>query len=76
MGVEALYETHDLFLSQEKYIQDLLEKINMQQAQPISYLMSITKDLSQFKEDPFRDTTLYLSVVRSLLHMLRSLICY
>lgn len=55
-----------LFLSQRKYIVDLLKKIKMDGAKPTSTPISSTKTLFKFNGSAFRDLTMYRSMVGSL----------
>jgi hypothetical protein len=69
LGIEALQDDRGLFLSQQKYIFDLLEKTNMLHAKLVNSLMSTTDNLSLFKGDPFSNPTLYRSTVGSLQYL-------
>jgi hypothetical protein len=69
LGVEALHDTHGLFLSQRKYILDLLKRANMLGAKPISSPMSSSTSLSAFSGAPFSDPSLYRSIVGSLQYL-------
>ncbi|KAF5468810.1 hypothetical protein F2P56_012930 [Juglans regia] len=66
LGVEALYDGHDLYLSQRKYIADLLQRVNMHEAKPCSTPMSTTCTLSKFDGTDFQDQQLYRSTVGAL----------
>ena len=69
LSVEALQDDCALFLSQQKYIFDLLKKTNMINAKPVNSPMSPTANLSMFKGDPFCDLTLYRSTIGSLQYL-------
>jgi len=69
LGVEALLDDRGLFLSQQKYIFDLLKKTDMINAKPVNSPMSPSANLSLFKGDPFHDPTLYRSTVGSLQYL-------
>ena len=69
LGVEALPDPQGLFLSQRKYILDLLRKANMVDAKPLSSPMSTAAHLSQFDGAAFSDPTLYRSIVDSLQYL-------
>jgi hypothetical protein len=45
LGIEALQDDHGFFLSQQKYIFDLLKKTNMLHTKPVNSLMSTTNNL-------------------------------
>jgi len=53
-------------MTQTKYIRDLLQKINMAEAHPISSPMASNCKLSKQGADLFSDPTLYRSVVGAL----------
>jgi hypothetical protein len=69
LGVEALFDKHGLFLSQRRYITELLKKTNMLNANGVSSPMSSSASLSQFTGDAFSDDTLYRRVVGSLQYL-------
>ncbi|KAA0052371.1 putative mitochondrial protein [Cucumis melo var. makuwa] len=67
LGVEVSYPTNgDLFLSQSKYITDLLQRTKMLDAKPISTPMVSGPLLSAFQGEPFHDVHLLRSVVGAL----------
>jgi hypothetical protein len=67
LGVEVLSVKLGL-LSQRRYILDLLKKINMLEAKPITSLMAASSVLSALTGDPMKDT-LYRSTVGSLQYL-------
>jgi hypothetical protein len=69
LGVEALPDPHGMFLTQRKYILDLLKRANMLGAKTISSPMSSSTALSAFSGDPFSDPSLYRSIVGSLQYL-------
>jgi hypothetical protein len=69
LGVEALPASQGLFLTQRKYISDLLKKANMAACKPITSPMSSSTNLSQFDGAAFSDPSLYRSVVGSLQYL-------
>ena len=69
LGVEALMDPQGLFLTQRKYILDLLKCANMLGAKPITSLMSTFASLSAFTSVPFSDPSLYRSIVGSLQYL-------
>jgi hypothetical protein len=69
LGVEALTNPQGLFLTQRKYILDLLKCANMLGAKPINSLMSTFASLSAFTSVPFSDPSLYRSIVGSLQYL-------
>ncbi|KAF5475573.1 hypothetical protein F2P56_007367 [Juglans regia] len=69
LGIEICQNSQGLFLSQSKYILDLLQKTNMQNAKPVSTPMSVTTKLSAFDSSSFEDPLTYRSVVGSLQYL-------
>jgi hypothetical protein len=69
LGVEVLPDPHGLFLSQRKYILDLLKKSNMLSAKPVTSPMSSSKTLSRFDGEAFHDPSLYCSIVGSFQYL-------
>ncbi|KAJ9707528.1 hypothetical protein PVL29_002525 [Vitis rotundifolia] len=69
LGVEAIHTSSDLFLSQYKYIRDLLEKHNMLGAYAISILMSSTISLKLHDGAPLVDPSKYHQVIGSIQHI-------
>lgn len=66
LGIEVLPVKDGLLLSQQRYIQDLLNKTNMTNAKPITSPMASSSVLSAFTGDPMEDPSLYRSTVGSL----------
>jgi hypothetical protein len=73
LGIEAIPVKDGLLLSQQCYIRDLLFKINMTEAKPVSSPMASSSTLSAYTGDPMEDPTLYRSVVGSLQYLLLTL---
>jgi len=69
LGVEVLPIKDGILLSQQRYIQDLLRKTNMDFAKPITTPMSTSSILSAFTSDPMEDPSLYRSTVGSLQYL-------
>jgi hypothetical protein len=69
LGVEVLHDPYGIFLSQRKYILDLLKKSNMLSAKPVTSPMSSSKTLSRFDGEAFHDPSLYRSIVGSLQYL-------
>jgi hypothetical protein len=69
LGVEAIKSDHGLYLSQRRYISDLLRKTNMHEAKPISSPMASSTSLSQFQGTPLSDPSSYRSTVGSLQYL-------
>jgi hypothetical protein len=68
LKVEVLSVHSGLLISQRRYILDLLKKINMLEAKPITSLMAASSVLSALTGDPMKDT-LYRSTVGSLQYL-------
>jgi hypothetical protein len=69
LGVEVQHTNSGLFLSQRRYIEDLLRRTNMHEAKPISSPMSSSIGISAFIGDPMEDPSLYRSTVGSLQYL-------
>jgi hypothetical protein len=69
LGVEAIQADQGLYLSQRRYIHDLLRKTNMHEAKPISSPMASSTSLSQFQGTPLSDPSSYRSTVGSLQYL-------
>ena len=69
LGVEALSDSQGLFLTQRKYILDLLKRAHMVEAKSISSPMSSSTTLSQLTGEAFSDPSLYRNIVGSLQYL-------
>ncbi|XP_041001680.1 uncharacterized mitochondrial protein AtMg00810-like [Juglans microcarpa x Juglans regia] len=69
LGLEIDYSTSGLFLSQRKYIKDLLIRSNMLHAKPMSSPMAASLKLSQFNAPEFSDPILFKSIVGGLQYL-------
>jgi hypothetical protein len=69
LGVKALIDLQGLFLTQRKYILDLLKCTNMVDAKPVTSPMSSSVTFSTYSSEAFSDPSLYLSVVGSLQYL-------
>lgn len=63
LGIEASFNTHDLLLTQQKYITDFLKKTNMHLAKSVKTPMASTNKLSAYSGDLFDNPTLYRSTI-------------
>ncbi len=63
LGVKVLFVSGGLLLSQHRYITDLLCKVHMVDAKPVTSPMSSAHTLSQFVGDAFDAPTFYRSTV-------------
>lgn len=59
LGVEASHSSSGLWLSQQKYVHDLLCKTNMLLCKPVSFPRASSLHLSAFEGALFDDSTLY-----------------
>ena len=66
LGVEAIWTTNGLFLSQHKYIRDLLEKNYMQNAKEVTKPLSTTETLTLLDGALSSDVSQYRQVVGAL----------
>ena len=69
LGIEAIMSDHGFYLSQRRYISDLLRKTNMHEAKPISSPMASSTSLSQYQGTPLLDPSSYRSTVGSLQYL-------
>ena len=61
-----------IFISQEKYADDLLKKFNMQDCKPLATPMAMNKKLSKDDGQNKVDATVYRSLVGSLIYLTNS----
>lgn len=54
LGVEASWKSDGLHLSQQRYIQDILKKTNMELVKPVSTPMSSSTNLTSLKDQPLQ----------------------
>ena len=59
LGMEATFTSSGLFLSQRKYIQDLLSKTNMQDAKVVATPLSTSESLKLCNDSPTTDSNQY-----------------
>ncbi|TXG71321.1 hypothetical protein EZV62_006256 [Acer yangbiense] len=69
LGVEALTTSTGLFLSQRKYIRDLLHKTHMLDANVASTPLSVTDSLVLHDGSPLTDPTQYRQIVGSMQYL-------
>ena len=69
LGVEAIWCTDGLYLTQRKYIADLLTRSKMQNAKPCSSPMASNCHLTSTDGRPIEDISLYRSVVGSMQYL-------
>jgi len=66
LGVEALWCTDGMYLTQRKYIVDLLKRSKMENAKPCTSPMASNCRLTSTDGTPFEDISLYRSIVCSM----------
>ena len=66
LGIEVLYDEDFMYLSEHKYISDLLDKTEMLDTKPAKTPGVIGKTLSKYDGVPFDDQTQYRSIVGAL----------
>lgn len=70
LGVEVIPYPHGLFLSQQKYIQDLLQKSHMNEAKPTPTPMVSSPPLTLTSGCPLSNPTEYRALIGSLQYLL------
>jgi len=63
LGVEANYANGDLYLSQTKYITDLLLRTQFQDTKPINSPVLARRKLSRYDGDLLPDASMYLALL-------------
>ncbi|KAH9716509.1 retrovirus-related pol polyprotein from transposon RE1 [Citrus sinensis] len=66
LGIQVIRSQNSILLSQEKYVQDLLAKIEMTECKGIETPFSTSEKLQKDVGNRFHDPTLYRSVIGSL----------
>jgi hypothetical protein len=69
LNIEAIRIDHGLYLSQRRYILDLLMHNNMDKAKPYVTPMSTSLPLTKYDGVPFHDPSLYRSIVGGLQYL-------
>ncbi|GKV25827.1 hypothetical protein SLEP1_g35210 [Rubroshorea leprosula] len=69
LGVEAIPTSGGLFLSQHRYISDLLHRFHMQDAKPVSTPLASTCTLHLHSGNPLPDGSEYLQLLGSLQYL-------
>ncbi|XP_047326610.1 uncharacterized mitochondrial protein AtMg00810-like [Impatiens glandulifera] len=69
LGIQVKQSPGRIFLSQEKYIEDLLKKFNMSQCKPLSTLMALNKNFQVNDDGEKADSTSYRKLIGSLIYL-------
>ena len=69
LGIQIKQSPGRIFLSQEKYAEDLLKKFNMGECKPLATPMAINEKLSKYDGKPKVDGAMYRSLVGSLIYL-------
>lgn len=69
LGVEVKYVPDGLFLSQEKYLKDIIHRAGMDECKPSATPVAVKSSSSPTNNGPFHDPTLYKSLVGSLQYL-------
>ena len=72
LGMQVKQRPRQIFISQEKYVDDLLKKFNMQDCKPLATPMAMNKKLSKDDGQNKVDATVYRSLVGSLIYLTNS----
>ena len=69
LSIEVAYSTQGIFISQQKYVTDLLEKTGKIGCKPVSTLMDLNHKLGEAKEEPMVDKRMYHRLVGRLIYL-------
>ncbi|XP_047320527.1 uncharacterized mitochondrial protein AtMg00810-like [Impatiens glandulifera] len=69
LGIQVKKSPGRIFLSQEKYIEDLQKKFNMSQCKPLSTPMALNKKFQVNCDGEKADTTSYRKLIGSLIYL-------
>ena len=72
LGMQVKQRPRQIFISQEKYADDLLKKFNMQDCKPLATPMAMNEKLSKDDGQNKVDATVYRSLVGSLIYLTNS----
>ena len=72
LGLQISQLNNEIFISQSKYIKEMLKKFGMEDCKPISTPMTIRCKLSKDHESKYVDQKLYKSMIGSLLYVTAS----
>ena len=69
LGIEVAYSTQGIFISQQKYVTNLLVEIGKIQCKPVSTPMDSNNKLGEAKEEPMVDKRIYQRLVGRLIYL-------
>ena len=69
LGIEVAYSTQGIFISQQKYVTDLMAEIGKIGCKPVSTLMDLNRKLGEAKEEPMVDKRMYQRLVGRLIYL-------
>lgn len=69
LGPEVEYLEKGLFLGQQKYVKDLLQKFRMSDCKPISTLMEVNKKFCMHESKDLANSTMYHKLAGSLIYL-------
>jgi hypothetical protein len=69
LGIEILFTPKGFFLSQEKYIHDLLDRASLTNHRTIETLMELNIHLTPTDGEPLKDPTRYCHIIGSLVYL-------
>jgi hypothetical protein len=69
LGIEVAQSTKDIFICQQKYAVDIIKRFRMEECNPAETPIPLGTKLIKKDEGPTVDSTLYKSLVRSLLYL-------
>ena len=72
LGLQVSQRKDDIFISQSKYVRDLLKKFGMEDSAPAKNPMSIATKLDEDKPGKKVDITMYRGMIGSLLYLTAS----
>jgi hypothetical protein len=68
LGIE-ISSAPEFFLSQEKYIQDLLDRVSLTDHRTVETLMELNVHLTPTDDEPLEDPTRYRHILGSLVYL-------
>jgi len=69
VGIEVIKSASSCFLSQQRYILDILKRTNMTDAKPVNSPMTTSTSLSAYEGEVFNNPTLFWSTIGALQYL-------